>query len=302
VTKNPALIWMKVFLDIESDERSLNEWAASTGEWVHRWLAQISTASGKNLFVDLVPSQTARERVRNAARRARETVIELCFASGRTVPDWWLSGWSNALALADCLALKIGDPADWPKMAAEWVLDSPQIVTLSPNESLRFRGRIDLILAKADADGSKLNAGNIWIVDYKTGNNKALNAASWKTEEARANGVRRRLVKGDAVQLGLYALAAREQGARDIAVSLVSPRLDLDRPQLRVEDLVAPADFWDALHRMQESGTFGMLGPVRSDFSFANSYPLATLAIDEELLQEKWALTHPALVDDEEDW
>jgi hypothetical protein len=302
VTKSPALIWMRTFLGVENSERDFNEWSAATGDWAHRWLAQISTAPAQNVFVDLVESEQARERVRHAARRLRDEIVDLCFACGRTAPDWWLSGWSNALALADCLALKVGEVKEWPRMAAEWILDSPQIISLGPDEQLRFRGRIDLILARNGGGESKLGPADIWIVDYKTGNTKSLVAPSWKTPEARLAGVRKRLVKGEAVQLGLYALAACELGAKDIGVSLLSPRLDLDQPQLHHVDLAAPADFWSALHDMQESGIFGMLGPVRSEFSFASAYPLATLPIDEELLQEKWALSHPALVDDEEDW
>lgn len=302
VTKSPALIWMKVFLGVENSEQNLNEWSVATGDWVHRWLAQISSAPAQNVFVDLVPAKQARERVRNVARRFRDQIVELCFTCGLTAPDWWLSGWSNALALADCLALKVGEVEEWPRLAAEWILDSPQVVTLGANERLRFRGRIDLILARNGAMESKFATDNVWVVDYKTGNNKSLHAPSWRTADARFAGVRRRLVRGEAVQLGLYALAARELGAKEVAVSLLSPRLDLDRPQFQLADLIAHTDFWTALHRMQESGIFGMLGPVRSEFSFAPAYPLATLPIDEELLQEKWALTHPALVDDEEDW
>ena len=302
VTKSPALIWMRAFLGVENAEQDFNEWSVATGDWVHRWLAQISSAPAQNVFVDLVPGEQARARVRNIAHRFRDEIVDLCFACGRTAPDWWLSGWSNALALADCLALKVGEVEEWPRMAAEWVLDSPQIVSLGPEEQLRFRGRIDLILTRNGENESKVIPTDAWIVDYKTGNNKALQALSWKTPEARLAGVRRRLVRGEAVQLGLYALAARELGAKEIAVSLLSPRLELDRPQLDLVDLAAHADFWSELYRMQESGVFGMLGPVRSEFSFASAYPLATLPIDEELLQEKWALTHPALVDDEEDW
>ncbi|PYL35013.1 MAG: hypothetical protein DMF38_06525, partial [Verrucomicrobia bacterium] len=55
------------------------------------------------------------------------------------------------------------------------------------------------------------------------------------------------------------------------------------------------------LHQMQETGVFGMLGPVHTDFGFARSYPLATLPIDIDLLKEKWALTHPAFVLEEEE-
>jgi hypothetical protein len=66
-------------------------------------------------------------------------------------------------------------------------------------------------------------------------------------------------------------------------------------PQFDVDNARAQADFWRELYRMQETGVFGMLGPVHAQYGFAHNYPLATLAIDEELLKEKWALTHPAL-------
>jgi len=37
------------------------------------------------------------------------------------------------------------------------------------------------------------------------------------------------------------------------------------------------------------------LEPVWALIGFAREYPLATLGIDEDLLKEKWAMTHPAL-------
>ena len=49
------------------------------------------------------------------------------------------------------------------------------------------------------------------------------------------------------------------------------------------------------------TGVFGMLGPVHADFGFVPQYPLATLPIDVDLLQEKWALTHPAFASEKEE-
>ena len=69
----------------------------------------------------------------------------------------------------------------------------------------------------------------------------------------------------------------------------------------RDADALAQKDFWRALCEMQDSGAFGMLGPVHNSFGFARVYPLATLPIDTELLREKWALTHPALVTETEE-
>jgi hypothetical protein len=65
-------------------------------------------------------------------------------------------------------------------------------------------------------------------------------------------------------------------------------------------DVLVQKDFWSELHRMQETGVFGMLGPVHADFGFVEKYPLATLPIDTDLLKEKWVLTHPAFALPEE--
>jgi hypothetical protein len=96
------------------------------------------------------------------------------------------------------------------------------------------------------------------------------------------------------VQLGLYALAAHALGATQVHLSLLG-RADELKSQFDVSDALAQKDFWRELNRMQETGVFGMLGSVHSEYGFAREYPLATLGIDEDLLKEKWAMTHPAL-------
>ena len=53
---------------------------------------------------------------------------------------------------------------------------------------------------------------------------------------------------------------------------------------------------------MQQTGVFGMRGPVRSAWAFTRNYPLATLAVDEDILEERWELTHPALAREEEEF
>jgi PD-(D/E)XK nuclease superfamily len=300
VVKTPALIWMKVYLGVESEEPNLNEWSTATGNWVHDWLAQISGAATQNVFVDLPPSGQLRERVAQSARRFQKQIVDVCRAAGRTAPDWWSSGWSNAFALADCLAGKLTEVDGWPRMATEWILKSPQGISLDGGE-LRLRGQIDLMLAQKRSDESQLGGANIWIVDYKTGNKKALTATG-RTPEARFSTVRKKLVRGDAIQLGLYGLAARELGATEIKLSLLSPLTELEWPQLQLGDLTQQhQDFWHELYRMQETGIFGLRGLIRSEFSINADYPLATLPIDREFLQEKWTLTHPAFAEDEDD-
>jgi hypothetical protein len=300
VVRIPALIWLKKYLGIENQELDLNQWNLATGNWVHAWLAQLATSEEQNVFVDFPASDAMCERIAQAAQRFRKAIVDLCGACGRTVPDWWTSGWSNAFALADYLGSKLAEVEGWPQMAAEWNLKSPQIVSISEGEELRVRGRIDLILAQTRPNDSQLSGTNIWIVDYKTGNIKAL-TTSGKTPEVRFAKLRRRLVRGDAVQLGLYGLAARELGAGEINLSILSLRTELERPQLAIADLAAHEDFWSELYRMQETGIFGLRGLIRNDYGFSPDYPLATLPIDKEFLDEKWVLTHPAFADDEDD-
>jgi hypothetical protein len=55
------------------------------------------------------------------------------------------------------------------------------------------------------------------------------------------------------------------------------------------------------LLRMQETGTFGMLGALRSEFGFSQDYPLATLSIEPDILVEKWLKTNPEMTPAEED-
>jgi hypothetical protein len=108
------------------------------------------------------------------------------------------------------------------------------------------------------------------------------------------------LIEGRGVQLALYALAVHALGAEHVQLTLLSPAEQLE-PQFHLVDVLVQKDFWSELHRMQEAGVFGMLGPVHTDFGFVRNYPLATLPIDTDLLKAKWALTHPAFVLEEEE-
>jgi PD-(D/E)XK nuclease superfamily len=300
VVRTPALVWLKKFLGIENQDPDLNQWTAATGIWVHYWLAQIAATEKENVFVDFPAKSELCQRIATAARDFRQMVVDLCAAGGRPVPDWWSSGWANAFALADCLGSKLAEVEAWPQIVAEWNLESVNAISLNGGSKLRAHGRIDLILARKRPNESQLGPGDIWIVDYKTGAKKPL-TPSGRTPEAIAANLRKKLVRGDAIQLGLYGLAARELGAGDIHLSILSVRTDLDKPQLKLDALDEHADFWGELYRMQETGIFGLRGAIRNEFGFNPDYPLATLPIDKEFLDEKWAQTHPAFADDEDD-
>jgi PD-(D/E)XK nuclease superfamily protein len=299
--KSPAIEWMRLFLGVDPDSENGNAWATATGLWVHRWLADSVRQTTGDAFVDLCEVDEIRDRLVQRARQFRDEVHDLCVACGRPLPDWWVSGWSNALYIADRLGAKLfGLAADWTHMAPEWSLDSPTKIPVGKNEFLRVRGRIDLILARGTRKESRLPFENLWLIDYKTGRQRGLKLHERRSKEAPAEIFRKLLAKGRGVQLALYALATHALGASNVQLALLGLADELE-PQFRLADALAQKDFWRELYRMQETGVFGMLGPVHADYGFAYNYPLATLGIDEELLKQKWAVTHPALALDRED-
>jgi len=288
----PALVWMEIFLGVESSDDNADAWPVATGQWVHRWLANSVCDGDEHQFVDVGRGDKIRARIIEEAREFRAQIDALCAGRGKIVPDWWASGLSNALYIADCLAAKVSGLHDWSEMAVEWSLGSPALISLGDNETLRVRGRIDLVLARRKSDRSKIGYADLWVVDYKTGRQRGFNLKELRRRDTPERKFRRQLIEGRGVQLALYALAAHALGAEDVQLTLLSPAEEL-APQFQLPHVLAQQDFWRELHRMQETGIFGMLGPVHSDFGFVRKYPLATLPIDMDLLEQKWALTHP---------
>jgi hypothetical protein len=299
--KSPAIVWMKIFLGVEADDENGDAWATATGQWVHRWLADSVRARSGDAFVELREVDEIRARLIERAYRFRDQVRNLCSACAQPLPDWWTSGWNNALYVADCLATKLSGLAnDWSHMAPEFPLDSPTIIPLAANQQLRIRGQIDLILARGDEDESRLGFSDLWIIDYKTGRQRAFSLYELRKQETAQEKLHKLLVKGRGVQLGLYALGAHALGAAQVQLSLLG-RADELKPQFDLSDALAQKDFWRELNRMQETGVFGMLGSVYAEYGFASEYPLATLGIDEDLLKQKWAMTHPAVATETEE-
>ncbi|MFN2507469.1 MAG: PD-(D/E)XK nuclease family protein, partial [Chthoniobacterales bacterium] len=294
--KSPALVWMKRFLGVEGTEDPTYAWNATVGKWTHDWLA--SFGEGANAFVPFPGGAQMEEQIRAAAERTRAEVLMLCDAAGKPLPDWWQSGWENALCVAQALGSILGTADDWRWAAPEWVFEAHGI-PVAAGRTLLIRGRADLLLAETSARPSSLEVPKLWVIDFKTGNKKLALRQSG-TEEERRLRVLRLVLKGGALQLSLYAMAARESGARDVEVSLISPATRAATPQLKIDNLAGCADAFAELARMQQEGIFGMRGSIRGAFLFTPSYPLATLAIDGDVLTERWEKTHPDLPLDEE--
>jgi hypothetical protein len=290
MVSSPAIIWMKRYLGVEAPEDAANPWAATTGKWVHRWLANIIETRDGTIF-SAFPSLTKIDKcIRLAADERCAALRRLCDSLGKVVPDWWNSGWLNARYLARHLGAKIAGANGWKWMATELAVGREGAVKIADGVELELHGQIDLVLAQNDA--ASFAGQKIWIVDYKTGSTKEL-----KTSDLHDN-----LVKGTTLQLGLYALAMRELGAAEVSVSIISLAVKNVAPQLSVVDLAPHTDVFADLAEMQRTGVFGMKGEIRPAFGYSAPYPLATLPIDNDILEDKWALTHPALVLEKEEW
>ena len=297
--KSPALIWLERFLGVEGSEDATYVWNATIGKWTHAWLAAVFGRG--DTFGVLPDGDECAARISAAAERKRAEVQALCRIAGRTIPDWWDSGWENALCLAQTLGRLVGAIDGWKWSAAEWRLKA-QPIAVGENRTLLLKGQADLLLGKTDALPASLALPDLWIVDYKTGNKKSLTPRSRKKDEARPPRVLKSVLKGDALQLALYTLAAQQLGARSVEVSIFSPVIAKPEPQLRDGDFADCGPAFRELARMQATGIFGMKGRLRDAYSFTKDYPLATLAIDSEIVDERWELTHPDLALEEESW
>lgn len=298
--KSPALIWMERYLGVEGAEDSTYVWNATVGKWTHEWLARIL---GKTeAFTAFPDADTIAPRILAAAERKRAEVRELCRQNDRTIPDWWDSGWENALCLAQTLGSLLGAIEGWPWAVSEWCLEA-QPIAVGKDRNLLLRGRADLLLGQTAERPESLALPSLWIIDFKTGNKKTIAPKSRKNGDPRAPRVRKQFLKAEPdLQLGLYALAAKQLGAKRVDLSILSPIVAQPEPQLHDDDFSQCAAAFIELARMQATGIFGMKGSLRGAFTFHKDYPLATLAIDPEVIDERWERTHPDLVVEEESW
>ena len=297
--KSPGLIWMERFLGVEGAEDATYVWNATIGKWTHAWLAAVFERT--EAFAALPVAEECAARISAAAERKRTEVRHICRLAGRTIPDWWDSGWEHALCLAQTLGRLLSAMEGWKWAAAEWPLKA-QPIAVGDNRAVLVSGQADLVLGKTDALPASLALPELWIVDYKTGNKKSLTPRSRKKDEPRPPRVLKSVLKGDALQLALYSLAARQLGAQSVGVSIFSPIIAKPEPQLRDDDFADCGPAFRELARMQTTAIFGMKGRLRDAFSFTKSYPLATLPIDPEIVDERWELTHPDLTLEEENW
>lgn len=282
--RSPASYWMKHALGIENTtpDPAQSHYQLALGNWVHRWLSLAGHAGKPGAWKTFPRDGEWLHSVDAAAGGTRRQVEAAYRTAGMTLPEWWIALWEQALGMARGFAAELEQIQGWPWMATEWSLPRNITITLPNGSCMPLRGRMDLLLADSDPQGE---AGvNYWVVDYKTGNDSPL----------QANRLGQQLVKGKGLQICLYALARAHLGAAGVTASLVPLNTRME-PQVQLSDIRDSSlhSFWRELARMQTSGVFGMLEPLRPKYGFTPAHPLATLAIDLDILKEKWALTHP---------
>src|SRR6184192_1260765 len=238
---SPAIIWMKRYLGVEAPDDTANPWPATTGKWVHNWLANIIEPRNGKIFSAFPTLTRIDERIRFAADERCADLRRLCDLTGKVLPDWWKSGWLNARYLARHLGAKIGAAQGWNWLATELAVGRDGAVKIADGVELELHGQIDLVLAQNDA--LSFAEQKIWIVDYKTGSTKEL-----KTSDLHDS-----LVKGTTLQLGLYTLAIRELGAAEVSASIISLVVKNVGPQLSVIDLAPHTDVFANLAEMQRT-------------------------------------------------
>ena len=285
--RDPAGLWLAEFLGVApAEDTAVRDcWPLTRGTWVHAWLAR-SLCAVAGRFEERTRGAAIAQGVRKAAARTRGSIAESFAGGGRAVPEWWLARWSHAEWMALQFARRLGELEDWTWAATEWKLPKPAEITCG-ERTLHLRGRVDLLLAQGACAGVP---DVCWVADFKTGSDKEL---SLKT-------LPKKFAQGEGVQLALYALVLAAAGSRDVQVSLLTPESSL-RPQISLADVQAQASIWRGLAELQDTGVFGLRGTLRAEFGIALELPLATLPVEPDTLEEKWALTHPDLRGPQED-
>lgn len=283
ILRRPAAVWLESVLQARkpSDYNQSIQLPLVIGNWVHRWL-RFSLIQG---FSPILKEEEWEAKVYDHAHSLRDNVARAYAKADRELPDWWNACWSEAFHYGKNLVNCVSQVEGWPFVAAEFNLPENTVGLAGDDIQLPLSGRIDLVLStECISDIRKKNEftnnTQFWVVDFKTGNDKALSTSLLK--------------KGEGVQIALYALALHSRGCNKIWASTLQPNGELSK-QLSLENILELGDLWEGLAAIQHSGVFGMTGPIYSRFAFVGDYPIATLSISEDILNAKWNMSHPLL-------
>src|SRR5262249_46011846 len=85
MVSSPAIIWMKRYLGVEAPNDVTSPWPATTGKWVHEWLADIIEARNRRIFSAFPSLKQIDTRIRLAADERREKLRYFCDLLGEAI-------------------------------------------------------------------------------------------------------------------------------------------------------------------------------------------------------------------------
>ena len=91
MVSSPAIVWMKRYLGVEAPDDAANPWAATSGKWVHRWLADIGETNGNEKifarFSDLGKDRRTRSLFRRRTAHDAAATLQLVRQSRSRLVD-----------------------------------------------------------------------------------------------------------------------------------------------------------------------------------------------------------------------
>ncbi len=285
----PSNVWIESILKIKKIKtyEVQQSWSLVIGNWVHSWLLIFSD----NKFIKKSNDNFIQNQLDKKSQEILNKVLLSYKKMNRQLPDWWVSKWNIAHQIANYFALQLQSFDDWPLLLSEYTLPRLSKCVISDTVSIPITGRIDMLLCgkgngkitqKFDVDNSIVNFSDdpVWIIDFKTGGDSSLKKSSIK--------------KGKGLQLILYGLALKSMGFQDISMSILLPNNSIE-PQIHISDLEILDELCRAISNILNKGILGIKGPMKNEYNYSLNYPLATLTIDDEILSEKWKISHPYL-------
>jgi hypothetical protein len=275
--RNPAAVWLEKLLGVKPIEDFEDDpWQLAKGNWVHQWLNH-AFQSGREVhspkaFFPLPNQVELLTNMRKAALAQRGRVVASFESVSRSIPEWWQMGFDEIQWTAGRILSNLPRADTWSHALPEWSLPDNHRISHGDSELL-VRGRMDLMLSnRAGFDGRLL------VLDFKTGS----------TGDFAPSDIR----EGRGLQLLLYWLAAKGLGAAEAACAFITP--DVGDLELYSDDECERLLFvLPALVRMQKTGVFGMRGQLRAARGYRSPLPLATLEIPQEIVDERFTITHP---------
>lgn len=271
VLASPERVWFKHILKIESQELLLGKGLHSLakGTWVHAWI-NLEKKGGQ------ISVEVWKELIENQARKVYETIEKTYSSLNRTVPDIWKSYWHEARRVSVSLCNAVKGNLNDGYLFSEYPISDENNSEFFLN--IPLKGRIDLLIYGLNDLSYKDEL--LCIFDFKTGVSGAL--------------TKDKLKRGVGIQLVLYALKFYKEGFKQIEVSVIQPGVALKK-QLDLNDILETRSIFEAINYVYLSGKLGIRNSMESNYESNFKFPIATIKVEDEVLEKKWGLTHENL-------